>query len=48
MVFITLIFSFQVQNQIYISIIGALLGFFLIPLPSVIIMYGSQLVFPID
>ena len=48
MVFLTLIFLNQVQNQIYISIIGALFGFFLIPQSSVIIMYGSQLVFPID
>jgi hypothetical protein len=23
-------------------------GFFLIPLPSILIMYGSELVFPID
>jgi hypothetical protein len=27
---------------------GGLVGFFLIPLPSILILYGSELVFPID
>lgn len=48
--FTLLIFAFvyQVSNPAYILTLGGLVGFFLIPLPSVLIMYGSQLVFPLD
>jgi len=41
-------YVYQVNKQLYIIIIAGMLGFFLIPLPSILIMYGSQLVFPID
>ncbi len=48
--FTVLIFAYvyQVTNQIYIIVIAGLMGFFLIPSTSIMIMYGSQLVFPID
>ena len=48
--FTVLIFAYvyQVTSSTYIIIISGLVGIFLIPLPSIMIMYGSQLVFPID
>ena len=48
--FTVLIFAYvyEVTNQLYIVIIAGMVGFYLIPLPSILIMYGSQLVFPID
>ncbi len=41
-------YVYQVTSQIYIIVIAGLMGFFLIPSTSIMIMYGSQLVFPID
>lgn len=36
-----LAYVYQVTNTLYILILGGLLGFYLIPLPSIMIMYGS-------
>lgn len=41
-------FVYQVQSDAIIITLGGLAGFFLIPLPSILILYGSELVFPID
>lgn len=41
-------FVYQVQSDAIIIALGGLAGFFLIPLPSILILYGSELVFPID
>jgi hypothetical protein len=41
-------YVYQVTNTFYILVLGGLLGFYLIPLPSIMIMYGSELVFPLD
>lgn len=41
-------FVYSVTDATYILIMGGLVGFFLIPLPSILILYGSELVFPLD
>jgi hypothetical protein len=43
-----LAFVYQVTDTAYIIVLGGLVGFYLIPLPSILILYGSELVFPID
>lgn len=41
-------YVYQITKTAYIIILGGFVGFFLIPLPSIMIMYGSELVFPLD
>lgn len=41
-------FVYEVTDTVYILVLGGLVGFYLIPLPSILILYGSELVFPID
>jgi hypothetical protein len=41
-------YVYEVTETAYIIVLGGLVGFFLIPLPSIMIMYGSELVFPLD
>ena len=43
-----LAYVYQVDKAANIAVLGGLVGLFLIPLPSILIMYGSELVFPID
>jgi len=48
--FLTLMFGFfyKISNSIEILVLGFFAGFFLSPNQSVLIMYASELVFPLD
>lgn len=43
-----LAYFFNMENLVEIAFLGGMVGFFLIPLPSILISYGSEIVFPID
>lgn len=41
-------FVYEINDPIRLTVLGGLVGFYLIPLPSILILYGSELVFPLD
>lgn len=41
-------FIYHIDSTGQIIFLGGMVGFFLIPLPSILISYGSEIVFPID
>jgi hypothetical protein len=43
-----LFFLLKIKNTGELIFIGGITGFFLIPMPSILITYASQVVFPID
>jgi hypothetical protein len=45
---LVLAYVYRVTSTVDIVVLGGFVGFFLIPLPSILILYGSELVFPID
>jgi hypothetical protein len=41
-------FIYKLDNKGEIIFLGGMVGFFMIPIPSILISYSSELVFPID
>jgi hypothetical protein len=41
-------FIFKITNYYQIGALGGLAGMFLVPVPSILITYSSEIVFPLD